>query len=238
MKWRGYPNACWAANWFRWIGNDPADARGKIGWPGRFQGALANATEVYNYYSSGDSVFHETANPPWLLEGMGESLDNYCWQKQETLKGGNCVAGTAYGGWGFHEWVQGQTHDGALTFAHYSSAAAGAMVADGSVTNNPVFNRGFEPMFDRNAALDDQRLALAKYVPAVSGAVGGRTVGMVENNVDMNKDSADGGVPRPNRWGRPAVKNQTPWLHSDMKDMAFFYVYKLYEQLVQKGNLK
>mgnify|MGYP003314582246 CR=1 FL=1 len=28
------------------------------------------------------------------------------------------------------------------------------------------------------------------------------------------------------------------WQHSDMKDMAYFYVYKLYEQLVQKGNLR
>ena len=37
---------------------------------------------------------------------------------------------------------------------------------------------------------------------------------------------------------RPAVKNQIPWLHSDMKDMAFFYVYKLYEQLIEKGTLK
>ena len=89
-----------------------------------------------------------------------------------------------------------------------------------------------------NASLDDQWLALAKYVPAVSSPVGGREMGAVENNVDMNNDSADGGVPRPNRWGRPAVKNQTPWMHSDMKDMAFFYVYKLYEQLIQKGHLK
>lgn len=54
----------------------------------------------------------------------------------------------------------------------------------------------------------------------------------------MNFDSEEGGIPRPNGWGRLPVKNQTPWLHSDMKDMAFFYVYKLYEQLIQKGNLR
>ena len=29
------------------------------------------------------------------------------------------------------------------------------------------------------------------------------------------------------------------WQHSDMKDMAYFYVYKLYDEIVnQKGNLK
>ena len=28
------------------------------------------------------------------------------------------------------------------------------------------------------------------------------------------------------------------WLHSDMKDMAYFYVFKLYDQLVEKGQLE
>ena len=28
------------------------------------------------------------------------------------------------------------------------------------------------------------------------------------------------------------------WLHSDMKDMAYFYVYPLYDELKTKGNLK
>jgi hypothetical protein len=27
------------------------------------------------------------------------------------------------------------------------------------------------------------------------------------------------------------------WLHSDMKDMAFFYTYKLYKELVELGGL-
>ena len=95
-------------------------------------------------------------------------------------------------------------------------------------------------MFDRNASLDDQWLAVAKYVPAVSSPVGGRAVVRnVGENVNMNLDAAIGGVPRPNGWGRNAAQDGSqPWLHSDMKDVAFFYVYKLYEQLITKGNLK
>ena len=237
--WRAYPNACWAVNWHRWFVCDSDDARGQMGWPGRFTAALANAVEVFNYYSSGDSVFLETAEPPWLGAGMDVAADNYCWQKQETLKGGNCIAGTPYGGWGFHEWVHGQAHDGSPTFMHYSSAEAAGLVADGSVTNTPVFNRGYAPMLDRNASQDEVFMALAKCVPAVSSPVGGKAVGRnVNENIDMNLDRDEDGVPRPNSWGRPAVKNQTPWLHSDMKDVAYFYVYKLYEQLIEKGNLK
>ena len=95
-------------------------------------------------------------------------------------------------------------------------------------------------MFDHDMSQNDQWLALAKYVTAVSHPVGGNPVpeGLILENVNMNLNADDGGVPRPNQWGRPAVKNQTPWLHSDMKDIAFFYVYKLYEQLIRKGNLK
>ena len=42
------------------------------------------------------------------------------------------------------------------------------MVADGSITNNPVFNRDFSPMLDGNASEDDQWLAVAKYDPSVN----------------------------------------------------------------------
>ena len=28
------------------------------------------------------------------------------------------------------------------------------------------------------------------------------------------------------------------WFHSDMKDMAYFYVYPLYDELKTKGSLK
>ena len=238
-KWRDYDPLSWSANWFSWFVDDPNDARGRIGWPGRFTDALGNATEVYNYYSTGDEVFHETDNPPWLLEGMGQSSANYCWQKQETLKGSVLPAGTMYGGWGFHEWESGLNPDNyVMTNAHYSVLQAAVMVADGSVTNNPVFNRGFTPMFDHDMSQDDQWLALAKYVPAVSHPVGGNAVlDDDDRNIDMN-DPVEG-VPRPKGWGRKAEKDGSqPWKHSDMKDIAYFYVYKLYEQLITKGNLR
>lgn len=94
-------------------------------------------------------------------------------------------------------------------------------------------------MFDRDMSQDDQWLALAKYVPAVSHPVGGNKVldSTDYYDFDMNQERF---VPRPNGWGRPAVNGEYPWKHSDMKDLAYFYVYKLYEQLVspEKGNLK
>lgn len=110
------------------------------------------------------------------------------------------------------------------------------MVFDsGSITNNPVFDRGYAPMLSGGASEQEVFTALAKYVPALSSPVGGNAVSLgnrIENH-DLNF-----GTEYRNGWGRQAVDGQHPWQHSDMKDMAFFYVYKLYEQLVQKGILK
>ena len=126
--WHGYTNACWAANWHRLFAGDPSDARGRMGWPGRFADALTNATEVFNNYSSGDAVFTETPSVPSLLEGARTwhlnwflwvipyptvefTFENHCWQKQEVLKGTATLAGTLSGGWGFNVW---QEYDDAL----------------------------------------------------------------------------------------------------------------------------
>ena len=116
----------------------------------------------------------------------------------------------------------------------YAPDQAAAMVADRSITNNPVFNRGFSPMLDGNASEDDQWLAVAKYVPAVSSPVGGMAL---REEIIENHDLNEGEVFR-NGWVRSAVNNGIPWKHSDMKDVAYFFVYKLYFQIVEKGCLK
>ena len=147
-------------------------------------------------------------------------------QKQETSKGSRSLAGTAYGGWGFHSWrIAGFDYT-------YSATEANAMVADGSVMNNPVFNRGYEPMFATNATPDEVMYALAKYVPAVSSAVGGRQV------LSDDGDAADLNDVR-FRSGWPTDSHGSSWKHSDMKDVAYFFVRSLYHELVnEKGNLK
>lgn len=247
--WNGYDPASWAANWHKWFSRNEQDMRGKMGWPNYFQAALNNATTVYNYYSTGDNVFKENEDPPGVLEGMFHwptlawewppiklsfTGEMYCWQKQETLKGMATVAGTLSGGWGFHYWpVQGAYPDD-VEFVRYSAATVSVMVTNGSITNNPVFNRGAAELLNPNASLADQRLALAKHVPAISTAMG-RTPGLKNKswNFDLNSSVYKNG------WGRSHEVYEDDWQHSDMKDMAYFYVYKLYDEIVnQKGNLK
>ena len=158
-----------------------------------------------------------------------ESTASYAWQKQETLKGSRFLAGTAHGGWGFHTWrVAGFDY-------RYTADEAAAMVADGSVTNSPVFNRGYAPMLGSAATDDEVAYALAKYVPAVSGPLGGKFVfcDALNGNFDLEdgKYHANGGC-------RQKAGGASAWKHSDMKDAAYFFAYKMYEEIVLKGELK
>lgn len=223
-NWRDYTNACWAANWHRFFTDDPNDARGKMGWPNRFQDALANAAEVFNYYSSGDEVFWEFSTVPGELEGLRNiSSSAYAWQKQETHKGSKDAVGTAEGGWGFNMLA----YDPPVV---YSAVQAGLMVADGTITSTPVFNCEFMPMLSDTAVFDSQMYALAKCVPALSSPMGG--VQVVSDVISENFNLND--LNRPNGWGR----FNTYWQHSDMKDMSYFYVFQLYDELITKGGLR
>ena len=240
MSWRTYPQRSWASYWYTWFLSDPNDSRRLMGWPGRYTEALTHVGDVYNYYSSGDETFYEKENPPWLLGGLAASPANYSWQKQETRKGSYSIAGTPYGGWGFHSWV---VNEGKVLYSpvilpidmlrvkHFTVEDAEYMVTLGTIPDTPVFNRGYAPMFNRNATQDEVFMALAKCVPAISSPVGGfeTYIELIENH-DLNDELYK------NDWGRPAVDGETPWKHSDMKDMAYYHVFKLYRQIVEKGE--
>ena len=159
----------------------------------------------------------------------------------EVLKGMATTAGTSAGGWGFNVWSERDDAFGEDRLVRYSPAGAQAALANGTVTSKPVFDvSGASELMDSDASEDDVFLALAKHVPALSSPVGAiRIWNMPGKDVDMNLDAEGDGIPRPNGWGRAEESlNGLNWLHSDMKDMAYFYVYKLYEEIVLKGDLK
>lgn len=256
-EWREYPAACWAANWFRLFDGASVDARARMGWAGRFTGALVHAAEVFNYYSRGDSVFAEADDVPsvltdvvhwgldwylWMLPcpTVSVTAESHAWQKQEVLKGMATAAGTSAGGWGFNVWSERDDAFGEDRLVRYSPAGAQAALANGTVTSKPVFDvAGASELMDSDASEDDVFLALAKHVPALSSPIGAIPLPRVgDQNVDMNLAAEGGGIPRPNGWGRNHPTLGASWFHSDMKDMAYFYVYKLYEEIVLKGGLK
>ena len=248
--WHPYDLKSWAANWHTWFTNDVTDARGKMGWPDYFKTALTNVGSVYNYYSTGDPVFMENDTVPDVLTGVFHwptfgwswwppgptvhweiTAEANCWQKQETHKGVEPIAGNLRGGWGFYWWME--SSGGEDYPVYYSAATTSVMVANGSITNNPVFYYPGTQMDNRNATQDNIWFALAEYVPAVSSPVGGNSTApaQVENH-DLN------GSPYRSGWGRNDDVYLENWFHSDVKDMAYFYVYPLYDELKTKGSLK
>ena len=242
--WSDYDPRSWAANWHRWFADDATDSRGRMGWPDYFRSALSRAGTVYNYYSTGDPVFFESDTVPnvttglfhwptlswsWPFIDVNITAEEGSWQKQETHKGVEPIAGTLRGGWGFDCWYENVGGVSVPTF--YAASRANAMVANGSITNSPVFSYGGTPLNNRNASWDDIWLSLAKYVPAVSSPIGGIAAFGVEDH-NLNAESYRDG------WGRRDNVYKRNWLHSDMKDMAFFYVYPLYKELVLKGMMR
>ena len=83
----------------------------------------------------------------------------------------------------------------------------------------------------------DAHLALG--IPALMTAAGAASYGgvdMSERMINMNLQSVNG-VSRPNGWVR-RWQYSNRWLHSDLKDIAYYYVFNLYERLVQAGGLQ
>ena len=244
--WSGYDPRSWASNWHRWFKDEATDTRGKMGWPDYFATALSRAGTVYNYYSSGDAVFSEEDSVPGVATGVFHwptlslswpfiewniTTEANSWQKQETHKGVEPIAGTLYGGWGFYCWQENV--GGEPLTRYYSATEANAIVASGAVTNRPIFSCSGTSLNNRNASQDDIWLSLAKYVPAISSPIGGcAAFGNPDRAADLNSSSYRNG------WGRTSSVYGASWLHSDMKDMSYYHVYPLYDEIVQKGGLK
>ena len=111
------------------------------------------------------------------------------------------------------------------------------MAAESDFKTNTVFycypssmNRPEIPLLVRGAHL-------AQGIPALTPATGLVAYGedvYADVMINLNDTSK---IERPNRW-LPRTKYNGRWCHSDIKDVAYFYVYKFYEKIIEKGNLK
>jgi hypothetical protein len=89
---------------------------------------------------------------------------------------------------------------------------------------------------------------LAQGIPArtpAAGLIPWGGISMENKMFNLNEpDATLGGIPRPNGWptrtlGWLLTTTWTDeWLHSDMKDVSYFYTYKFYEKVKQTGGLQ
>ena len=231
--WDGYPTNSWTASWHRLFMGIPGDGRSLLGWPGRF---AAVAPLAVNFYSTGDEVLElSDDNDINILTGIWSGLSQYAWHKQEMFKGRGIFDGmgaTTWSGWNIDENFLG---------INRISAKETQRMSDADFRTNTVFvctpKSILDPKIDRAGC--DEHLAMG--IPALTPAAG--TVPMSNmlekgQNIDLNLvEDSEKGIPRPNGWPERGTYSGR-WLHSDVKDVPYFYTYKLFEKIIEKGNLR
>ena len=218
--WKSYTNVAWASKWHELFSAD--DVRANLTWRGWFSGVT---NQVYNYYSSGDEVLEVHSTPVSIWGGGPSHLERYAWQKQELNKGRLGLIGTAWAGWGFAKYTQND-HEHRC----YTAAQANQTAQDdpSQFCIAPVFLRS--PDFLQDSSLSDAQIRqlLAKGIPALSAPAGSRTVATVNNrNMDFRP-----GDTWPNGWGRNEPPYGTSWLHSDLKNMAFYFNSSIFTEVM------
>ncbi len=250
-----------ASDWYRLFTNTN-DLRSTLTWRDEFASV---APQVYNFYSSGDQVFADhpggAVPDPGDIFGFSETWrGRFTWAYQEKRKGlqvsgalsapGGDATFSRWGGWSFNQAEWGESHivygpSGQPTVIGYTPPSATELdqINENVFKLNPLFYTGgdttnlcsysdAQPFMSAN---DNRIRLLSGFVPATSFAAGHASFNPlygVPRNVDMNGLREDG-------WPRNvqgADDWETWWWHSDIRDVAFPYTHKVFEEIVKEAE--
>ena len=240
------PLAYRASRWSGLFGSD--DFRSTLSWRGRFAG-IRNAV---NCYSETEDV---VGNPRHAVLTVNEPV----WVMQEYMKGTSLIHGAnllppfpqivCEGGWGRN--------------AHYPLwCVTGSMLGLSALTRedvieNPLFtpfrnesermnSTNLFPVADAAATPQLRARFLADAIPAESHAAGANAFrkGVVDDNIRMDTSVDNGCMANVDRWPRDRVEEIEDddgnvvgkilrWEHSDLKNLAYFFVYRLFDRIVR-----
>ena len=231
--WEDYPTNSWASNWHKLFANEPIDDRKYLGWPGRFANVVSNAVD---FYSTGDEVLElYPRNSIGVLSGVTSSLGRYSWHKQELFKGRGMFVGggaTNWSGWNIEENPLGSNKISVEQASH---------MTDADFKTNTVFYCYPLSMNATNIPLVVRGAHLALGIPALAPATGRSGLLSIlgsNRNRDLNiVDESDGGIGRPNGWPEHSTY-PGQWLHSDIKDVSYFFNFMFYQAIKSQGGLQ
>ena len=232
VDWTNFPSQCWSARWHQFFTGNPNDARGKLTWRGRFSNVRNIAV---NFYSTGDEVlelYTNKHNPSWYngFSPSGNWGDRYSWHKQEIWKGRKSLLGfigtTEWSGWGFKTGLLGLS-------SAWSAKEANAITDFTVFKTNTVFCIYPDSMtnsLNPRLVIDAH---LTQGIPALSPPTG---------RTDLSEygiPSFDMNAMKPTNWPRTVEHPLgTGFLHSDIKNVAFFYNHAVFAKIVEVGGLK
>jgi hypothetical protein len=197
----------------------------------------------------------------WFLQQCGSNGAHpswYAWGLQEIGKGRDfeSFGGSLYGGWGLnHDDAYGdfvgfrRENVWVVKWVPYEQGIAAAANNPDQLKINPVFDRGdalsdtslYQAPNDPNGvgslfARDNRGNLLSEMIPALSFATGANAVDAWPFNFEMQGQMGTG---MQNGW--PQVRRQVdlsrPWQHGDYKTVAYLYVYDLFDNIRDKGQL-
>ena len=242
--WHDYPCKSWSVNWYKLFTEDEKESA--LTWRDIFKD-IPTKTEVYNFYSSEDEVFELNEAVPFILSGTEIDFDwpyvdgifpyfhllssiqveaaRYAWHKQEVFKGVNNPIGTNGGGWSFHCRERG--------FKVYPTGVDAENATVEQLRTRPVFSTREAPFLSSASQYlkQDYFTLLALHMPALTPSMGrpdkDLLLGALKKNcIDMKSDEI-------HSWGRKHFLYEYRWLHSDIKNMAYFYTHSVFSHLAE-----
>ncbi len=240
--WNEYPRKSFANEWYRLFEDDVGDDRQLLTWGGRF---VDVADYAVNFYSTGDHVLELYPNNSiWATDGYenwAQKFEHYSWHKQEIWKG---RAGILFN-MGTTDWAGWSIRENMLGYNTIQPTNAWLMSGE-ELKTNTVFKLQPENMNTNSIPLLLRGALLAKGISSrtpASGATKWGPLSMNDSMYNLNSiNTTQNGMSRPNGWiSRPNGLFGSwgdRWLHSDMKDMAYFYVFKFFEKIKEEGELE
>ncbi len=247
--WTAYKKELWASEWhLLFKGANPTDNREALTWRNIFAKRPMNV-KYYNFFSQGEEVLdkHEEELNVVDLIKQWKQTGIYTWALQEKLKGKatvDGVLGSDYGGWGFNnEW---DVFDVNIMNVRRRTPSEAADIQTTLLRTMPFFIVGNEVDLYNDASGSDYALRnrirlLADAIPARTLAAGKQMVselGQIDKfNFDMQttyKTKIKGVV----YWPRGGLFQRDNWRHGDAREVAYSYVYLLFDKFVGLGGLK
>ena len=242
--WDEYPPKARANEWYRLFENDVDDDRARLTWAGRFADV---ANVAVNFYSTGDHVLELYENNRlWVSDGYenwDQKYERYSWHKQELGKGRSGLVfrlgTTDWSGWGIRENLLGY---------NAVQPTNAWLMGEAELRTNTVFGIRPASMDARSIPLLVRGAHLAQGIPARTPACGATAWGeddlLEMQMINLNSSNGSQGVSRPNGWpsrkfGWLITSEWTDqWLHSDMKDVSYYYNYKFFGKVKEMGDLE
>ena len=216
--WKRYPKSFRSSDWHKLFESD--DGRCALTWRGRY----ANLANAVNCHSPTEDVLANVAS------GLGSA-----WSAQELLKGTGTLAFmprvASEAGWWFN-----QQHTVPLS----KDDLLKTEFTPDEMKTSPPFSPFADKWLHTTNAVAAAQVAdilpriLADGIPATTFAAGANEIGGVSGNVSFHGLMSNEAVwPKGRQEDVEGGGKRNVWQHSDIKNLAYFYVYRLFELIVE-----